>query len=106
MRHRRIRNTDPREWAEIGRLSRLYGLYGGNRADRAYREGCEHLDAYFSVSGIRALFIEMQERGAEVIMPLEERPWACLDFYVKDPDGHVLCFSEPTALHSGPNTDT
>jgi hypothetical protein len=129
MRHRRIRNTDPREWAEIGRLSRLYGLYGqvawhlpnlgvnsptmtvepfrvsvgnaakikgispqfivddldraiayyrdklgfkldftyesfyasisrdgfaihlkhGNRADRAYREGCEHLDLLFRV---------------------------------------------------------
>jgi hypothetical protein len=29
-----------------------------------------------------------------VVKPLEERPWACLDFYVEDPDGYILCFSE------------
>jgi hypothetical protein len=33
-------------------------------------------------------------RGARVIKPLEARPWACLDFYVEDPDGYILCFSE------------
>ena len=26
---------------------------------------------------------------------LEARPWSCLDFYVEDLDGYVLCFSEP-----------
>jgi uncharacterized glyoxalase superfamily protein PhnB len=66
-------------------------------ADRAFRKQNEHLDAYIAVSGIRSLFTEMQERGAEVIKPLEERPWACLDFYVEDPDGYILCFSEQTA---------
>ncbi len=49
-------------------------------ADRAHRKQNEHLDAYISVSGIRDLFSELQRRGAEVIKPLEERPWACLDF--------------------------
>ena len=57
----------------------------------------EHLDAYISVSGIRGLFNELQMRGAEVIKPLEERPWACIDFYVEDPDGYILCFSEQNA---------
>ena len=66
-------------------------------ADRAHRKQNEHLDAYISVSGIRDLFSELQTRGAEVIKPLEERPWACLDFYVEDPDGYILCFSEPNA---------
>ena len=66
-------------------------------ADRAHRKQNEHLDAYISVSGIRALFSELQMRGAEVIKPLEERPWACLDFYVEDPDGYILCFSEMNA---------
>jgi hypothetical protein len=28
---------------------------------------------------------------------LEQQEWQCLDFYVEDPDGHILCFSEPTA---------
>jgi uncharacterized glyoxalase superfamily protein PhnB len=66
-------------------------------ADRAHRKQNEHLDAYIAVSGIRGLFSELQTRGAEVTKPLEERPWACLDFYVEDPDGYILCFSEQNA---------
>ena len=66
-------------------------------ADRAHRRQNEHLDAYIAVSGIRGLFGELQTRGAEVIKPLEKRPWACLDFYVQDPDGYILCFSEQDA---------
>jgi len=66
-------------------------------ADREHRKQQEHLDAYIGVSGIRELFRELQSRGARVLKPLEERPWACLDFYVEDPDGNILCFSEPIA---------
>jgi len=62
--------------------------------DRADRKAYEHLDAYIAVSGINGLFSELQARGAAVITPLEQRPWACRDFYVEDPDGYVLCFSE------------
>jgi predicted enzyme related to lactoylglutathione lyase len=65
-------------------------------AERANRKQNEHLDAYIAVSGIRGLFGELQTRGAEVIRPLEQRPWSCLDFYVEDPDGYILCFSEQT----------
>lgn len=69
-------------------------------ADRVHRKQNEHLDAYIAVagitgsSGIEALFSELQERGADIIKPLEQRPWACLDFYVEDPDGYILCFSQ------------
>jgi len=66
-------------------------------ADREHRKQNEHLDAYVAVSGIRALFSELQMRGADVIRPLEERPWACVDFYVEDSDGYILCFSEQNA---------
>jgi catechol 2,3-dioxygenase-like lactoylglutathione lyase family enzyme len=66
-------------------------------ADREHRKQNEHLDAYISVSGIRGLFSELEMRGAHVIRPLEARPWACLDFYVEDPDGYILCFSEQNA---------
>jgi uncharacterized glyoxalase superfamily protein PhnB len=66
-------------------------------ADREYRKENEHLDAYISVSGVRALFSELETRGAQVIKSLEERPWACVDFYVEDPDGYILCFSEQRA---------
>jgi len=63
---------------------------------REYRKDNEHLDAYISVSGIAGLFDELQTRGAKIIRPLEQRPWACVDFYVEDPDGYILCFSERT----------
>lgn len=64
--------------------------------DKEDRKLNEHLDAYISVSGIQELFRELQTRGAQVITPLEQRPWACMDFYVEDADGYVLCFSEQT----------
>ena len=64
--------------------------------EKEHRKQNEHLDAYISVSGIRSLFSDLEKRGAQVIKPLEERPWACLDFYVEDPDGYILCFSEST----------
>ncbi len=63
--------------------------------DREHRKQNEHLDAYISVAGIRELFGELERRGARVLKPLEERPWACTDFYVEDADGYILCFSEP-----------
>ena len=66
----------------------------GLPAERARRKENEDLDAYIAVSGIRELFDDLQTRGATVIRPLEERPWACTDFYVEDPDGYILGFSE------------
>lgn len=62
--------------------------------DREHRKKNEHLDAYISVAGIRDLFQELETRGARVIRRLEERPWGCIDFYVEDADGYILCFSE------------
>jgi catechol 2,3-dioxygenase-like lactoylglutathione lyase family enzyme len=63
-------------------------------AERAHRAAGEHLDAYLIVTGIRELHDEFMRRGAPVVKPLEERPWGMLDFYVEDPDGYLLCFSE------------
>jgi uncharacterized glyoxalase superfamily protein PhnB len=69
--------------------------HGPQRAEeRERRKREEHLDAYIAVAGIRALYAELQQRGAHVFRPLELQPWACLDFYVEDADGYVLCFSE------------
>ena len=43
-----------------------------------------------------ALHQELVTRGARITKPIEERPWACVDFYAEDADGYVLCFSEQT----------
>jgi catechol 2,3-dioxygenase-like lactoylglutathione lyase family enzyme len=69
-------------------------------AERAQRKRDEHLDAYIAVRGIRTLFGEFQARGAQLLKPLEERPWGCVDFYVEDPDGYILCFSEQSGVSS------
>jgi uncharacterized glyoxalase superfamily protein PhnB len=68
-------------------------------AERERRKREEHLDAYVAVSGAAALYAELEGRGARIVKPLQRQPWACLDFYIEDPDGHVLCFSE---LEDGP----
>ena len=65
--------------------------------DRVHRRQNEHLDAYVAVVGVETLHQELQIRGARITKPIGKRPWACIDFYVEDADGYVLCFSERTA---------
>jgi len=68
-----------------------------NEADRIHRQEHEHLDAHVAVSNAAALYDELRSRGASVAKALEDRPWSCRDFYIQDPDGYILCFSELTA---------
>lgn len=63
-------------------------------AERAHRREGEHLDVFLDVSEIRALHDQLVGRGARIVKPLGERPWGTLDFYVEDPDGYILCFSD------------
>jgi uncharacterized glyoxalase superfamily protein PhnB len=65
-------------------------------AERAHRKSEEHLDAHLAVSGVSELHDELVRRGAPIFKPLEQRPWGARDFYVEDPDGYILCFSEGT----------
>ena len=65
-------------------------------SDRTHRKQNEHLDAYISVTEVATLHEELQSRGALITKPLEARPWSCIDFYVEDADGYILCFSEPS----------
>ena len=63
-------------------------------AERAHRRSQEHLDAFLAVSGVEELHAELEGRGAHITRALEQTPWGTRDFYVEDPDGHILCFSE------------
>ena len=67
-------------------------------AARAHRRAGEHLDAYLAVAGVEELHAELVGRGASIAKPLERRPWGARDFYVEDPDGYVLGFSEVGAV--------
>jgi uncharacterized glyoxalase superfamily protein PhnB len=83
-------------YASVSRNGCAIHLKAGpkNEADRAHRQQHEHLDAHIAVSNATVLYDEMRSRGALVTRPLEDRPWSCRDFYVQDPDGYILCFSE------------
>jgi catechol 2,3-dioxygenase-like lactoylglutathione lyase family enzyme len=72
-------------------------------AERAHRKQNEHLDASIAVVGVVALHEELQARGARIVKPIAERPWTCIDFYVEDADGYVLCFSE--LMRDAPRAD-
>jgi uncharacterized glyoxalase superfamily protein PhnB len=63
-------------------------------AERVHRRSEDHLDAYLAVSGVRELQDELVGRGAPITKALGQRPWGARDFYVEDPDGYILCFSE------------
>jgi uncharacterized glyoxalase superfamily protein PhnB len=66
------------------------------QAERSSRRAEEHLDAYLAVSGVQELHDEFVRRGARVMKPVEQQPWGQRDFYIEDPDGNILCFSEPS----------
>ena len=66
-------------------------------ADRVHRKEHEHLDAYVAVSGVEALYQELQSRGARITQALSARPWGHTDFDVEDADGYIICFSEENA---------
>jgi predicted enzyme related to lactoylglutathione lyase len=51
--------------------------------------------AWIGVSDVEALYEEYKARGATILHPPANYPWAC-EMRVGDPDGHVLRFgSEP-----------
>lgn len=90
-------------YASVSRDGLAIHLRHGSRVTSAFdkRRQDEHLDAYVTVTGVEALYREFQARGVRIMKPLGERPWACVDFYVEDADGYVLCFSEATASGGG-----
>ena len=61
-------------------------------AERRFRRENEHLDAAAGVDGIEAFYAQCTANGITVVRPLAPTEWGTLDFYMEDPDGHVVCF--------------
>lgn len=51
----------------------------------------DHPDLVFSVRNIETFYEELVRKGLRVIQPLRQMPYG-KEFYVVDPDGHVLAF--------------
>lgn len=50
--------------------------------------------ATIEVANVKALFAEVEARGAPIAQPLMRQAWGGLDFQVRDPDGNVVSFVE------------
>jgi len=57
------------------------------------KASAEHVDLVFSVGAVRELFDTLKETGVEIIQPLRKMSYG-LEFYIADPDGHVLAMVE------------
>ncbi|SDF85682.1 hypothetical protein SAMN04487996_11311 [Dyadobacter soli] len=51
----------------------------------------EELDLLFSVEDAASVFEEISKKDVEIIQPLREMPYGT-EFYIADPDGHVIAF--------------
>jgi len=63
-----------------------------NPADRQWRRDNEHLDASAGVDGIEAFYEQCVANGVTIIQPLAATAWGTKDFYIEDPDGHIISF--------------
>lgn len=63
-----------------------------NQAERQWRRNTEHLDAAAGVNGIEAFYERCVANGATIIKALAPTAWGTKDFYIEDPDGHVISF--------------
>jgi catechol 2,3-dioxygenase-like lactoylglutathione lyase family enzyme len=61
--------------------------------ERKNKRQNEELDIVFSVEGVEDLFSECLGRSIEILQPLREMPYG-KEFYIADPDGHILAFLE------------
>src|SRR5260221_6567016 len=61
--------------------------------ERENRKNNGHLDITFSVEGIDDLYEYIKSKSVEVIQPLRDMPYG-REFYISDPDGHIIAFLE------------
>ena len=63
-----------------------------NQAERQYRRDNEDLDASAGVDGIEAFYERCVANDVTILKPLAATAWGTTDFYVEDPDGHIISF--------------
>ena len=61
--------------------------------DSANKKDNEDLDIIFSVEGIDGLYEEFLNNSVEFVQLLRQMPYG-KEFYVADPDGHIIAFIE------------
>lgn len=52
--------------------------------------GCHNYFAYLAVTDADEYYSVVRERGAEVLSPIEDKPWGMREFSLRTPDGHRI----------------
>ena len=53
--------------------------------------------AYIYVDDVDAVHNEFKGRGVEIVRGLEDMPYGCREFDIRDPDGHLIGFGQDLA---------
>jgi catechol 2,3-dioxygenase-like lactoylglutathione lyase family enzyme len=54
----------------------------------------EHLHLYLDTDDARALAAAIEAKGIALTRPVHETPWGRREFWLRDDQGHTLCFGE------------
>ena len=55
----------------------------------------EHFHLYFTIDDAQKEARDIKKKGISFHKKITETPWGTKEFYIRDSQGHVLCFSEP-----------
>lgn len=64
------------------------------------RDGNDDIDLIFAVDNLSGVFAEISKMAVDIIQPLREMPYGC-EFYISDPDGHVIARCRIIVSHNG-----
>ena len=80
-------------YAGVARDDQIIQLKLADPEDLPQPKGKDNLDVNIAVEGIEALYEEWTNQAVEMRQPLREMPYG-REFYIADPEGHVLGFVE------------
>jgi len=84
---------DPPVYAIVARDQRaIHFRCAGPPTANAEKYPEELLDAYLFIEDADQLYAEYAARGVEFVRGVENMPWNCREFVVKDCDGRLLAF--------------
>ncbi len=62
--------------------------------ERAHRETHDHIDAYIWVNDFETFYTEVKASAVTIIRDRQTQAWGVTDFYIRDPDGYIICFGK------------
>jgi len=96
--YRKIGFTFGEVWGGFYAIGHLDGLElhlkepPRNLVERQHRRDNEHLDAAAGVDGIESFYEQCVANGVAIHKSLAPTAWGTKDFYIEDPDGHIISF--------------